>query len=283
LSWAYLGINSLILGGAAALGWRIRRMSPQRFVWVLFVASIAISVRTFLHRHPEHEQVLLSLSSDYVYFAAWEAPIAVLIGFALVGRLPTPSVRAALLVMLIISSPLFLWNSLAPCLQPEYRMGASIDRDNVCRQTTNYSCGPAAAVTVLRHYGRVVTEGEMARLSLLRRNEGVTILELCRGVNVALRGTPHVASIDRVDLAGLGSAQLPVLAELRRGPGREHCIVVLAVKTDHVVVGDPAYGKRIYDLERFTEEWTGLIIEVEPSVQTAKGELTAVGSAPQVQ
>jgi predicted double-glycine peptidase len=267
LSWAYLGVNALILGGAAALGWRLRRSSSQRFAWVLFAASVVIALRTLLHARPEYEQHLLALSSDYIYFAAWEAPVAALVGFALAGRLPTPWLRVVLVMVLVMCSPVFLWNSLAPCLQPEYRMGANIDHDNVCRQTTSYSCGPAAAVTVLRHYGRDVTEGEMARLSLLRRNEGVTILELCRGLNVALRGTRHAARIQRLGLRDLAAAEMPVLAEVRRSATAEHCVALLEMQDDLLVVADPAYGRRIYDIESFAEEWTGLIIEVSPGTR----------------
>ena len=37
-----------------------------------------------------------------------------------------------------------------------------IDRDGVCRQSTDYNCGPAAAVTALRRLGFPAEEGEIA-------------------------------------------------------------------------------------------------------------------------
>src|SRR3954451_22222601 len=59
--------------------------------------------------------------------------------------------------------------ALMPFLMPAllwHRMGSlhtRIDDDGVCRQTTPYTCGPAASVTALHCLGIEATEAELAR------------------------------------------------------------------------------------------------------------------------
>src|SRR5581483_768676 len=94
------------------------------------------------------------------------APAAALALVPLLQRLPEPRqarVIGGLLVLLVGHY------SLMPFLMPAilwHRMGAletRIDTDGVCRQTTAYTCGPAASVTALRRLAIDATEAEMAR------------------------------------------------------------------------------------------------------------------------
>jgi predicted double-glycine peptidase len=269
MTWLYLATNAAVMAMAGFLGWRSRRFGPRPLISLLAAASGLMALRTFLHLRPEYEQYLLRLSSDYVYFSAWEAQIAVLMAFALAGRLTGRRLRRAVAVALVLFGPLFLWDSVLPFFQPDYAMAARFDADQVCRQSTDYSCGPAAAVTMLKHYGAEMSEGEMARLCLLRPNEGVTVLELCRGLNLALRRVDRQALIERPELGDLPGLTRPFLAEVRRSPRAEHCVVVFDVRPELLVVGDPAYGKRVCSWDEFRHVWTGVVITAGPAVQTA--------------
>ncbi|MFA4987398.1 MAG: cysteine peptidase family C39 domain-containing protein, partial [Candidatus Brocadiia bacterium] len=160
-------------------------------------------------------------------------------------------------------SSLFLWDSLAAC-RPADPTPATMDDSGVYRQATSYDCGPAAAVTMLRTIGLPVDESKIAALSLLREGRGVTVLELCRGLDLALQGTNRRAAIRRLDADSLAHCPTPFLAEVRRGPAREHCVVVLEVLPDAVVLGDPARGRYGCLRSEFAREWTGLAITAQP-------------------
>lgn len=264
MSWLYFALNGVVLAAAGALGRRTRRLNPSGFFAAIATAATLMGLRIFLSAHPEHEQHLLRLSDDYIYFANWEAPLAVFMTLALAARLKTLHVQRTVVVALIVASPVFLWDSLAPCVQPQYTMSAQFDEDGVCRQSTAYSCGPAAGVTLLRLAGHEITEGEMARLCLLRRDKGVTPLELCRGLNVALRSQGRRATITRLLPEQLDAVRVPFLAEIRRSRSPEHCLLVLAVRPDRVLVADPAAGRYPFPRGDFAREWTGLAITLGP-------------------
>jgi len=260
MPWFYLMINGAVLGGAIFLGWRSRHLNVWRFAACLAAAAAVVALRTLLHAHPEYEQYLLGLSDDYVYFAAWEAPVVALMATGLAMRLRSSQPRRLVFLSLVLLAPLFLWDSFFVCVQPDYAMAAQIDSDGVCRQATDYSCGPAAGVTLLRLLGVELSEGEMAKLSLLRPQKGVTVLELCRGLNIALRPTGRRVAVRKVAPGRADCVPTPFLAEIGRPGSPDHCVVVLAVLADCVIVADPARGQAVIDKERFIAEWTGIAI-----------------------
>lgn len=264
MSWYYLTLNTVALLTAGWLGWQTRNLRPARAgVWFVG-ALLLILVRSFLAAHPEYEQHLLWLSDDYLHFANWDAVPAVFLAVALGARLHTSCARRIVFLSLILLSPVFLWNNIVGCFRPDYAMAAQFDANGICRQATRYSCGPAAAVTLSRLAGIEISEGRMARLSLLKPGEGVTALELCRGLNLALRPIGARASVQRVTDGGFGALQAPFLAELVRPRGARHCVVVLELRPGSVLVGDPARGRYACPTADFLEEWTGVAITVDP-------------------
>jgi len=271
MAWIYLIISSGLLVGAAFFGWRTRHLKPGSLAVCLAGTGVLMGLRAFLYAHPEYEQHLLRLSDDYVYFATWEAPLAMLMAWGLAARLERGRLRRLVILSLFALAPLFLWDNVAACLQPSYAMPARFDADGVCRQSTSYSCGPAAAVMMLKCVGEDISEGEMANLCLLRPNKGVTALELCRGLNVALRGKKHRATIRRFEPDQLDRACPPFLAEVRRANATEHCVVVLQVGTDVVLLGDPARGRSVCPKDDFVEQWTGIAVTMIPSAAARPG------------
>jgi predicted double-glycine peptidase len=143
--------------------------------------------------------------------------------------------------------------------------------DNVCLQTSQASCSPAAAATLLRAYCIDTTEQEMALLCLTSR-EGTSMLGLYRGLKIKTRNTAwdvymfDSATID--DLRGAGPVLLSV--ELRDGrleqhmqtwgwiPGVPHTVVLLGfVGDDKVLVADPAIGREVWFIDDLRLLWHG--------------------------
>ena len=265
MNWLYFVMNCTLLLLAAFCGWQMRRLRPRRFAACMAAAAALMCLRIFLHAHPEYEQYLLRwLSDDYIYFSAWEAPLAALMVFGLAAHLPGRRTRRLVVLALGVLAPLFLWDSFSTCLQPRYVMAAQFDADGVCRQGTSYSCGPAAAVMMLKFVDAEVSEGEMANLCLLRPDQGVTALELCRGLNIALRPWARRAVIERIPPDELDALRPPFLAQLRRGNVTMHCVVVVEVRSDTVLLADPARGRSIRSRSDFLRDWTGIAITVRP-------------------
>ena len=265
MPWVYLLTNVLAVVVAGLAGWRIRRLGNKAFTACMTGAAAVFGLRLLLHAHPEYEQYFLRFSDDYVYFAAWEAPLAVLMIFGLAGRLRTERSGRISLASFALLAPLFLWNSFAACTAPENTTPARFDEDGVCRQQSDYSCGPAAAVTLLRHFGQTVTEGEMSSLCLARPGRGITALELSRGLNIALRPARQQAVIERLSAADFASLRPPFLAETRRGGSTGHCVVVLRAEPDAVFLADPARGRCVSTRAEFLKQWTGIVIVPQPA------------------
>src|SRR5689334_3725324 len=60
-----------------------------------------------------------------------------------------------------------VWPFFAPVLNHRYQESivTQFDRDGICQQSTDYNCGPAAAVTALRRLGFPAEEGQVAILA----------------------------------------------------------------------------------------------------------------------
>lgn len=144
----------------------------------------------------------------------------------------------------------------------------------VCLQSTNFTCSPAAAATLLNHYGIATSEKEMAGLCLTR--EGTTWQGLYRGLKLKTEHTPYdVEVFDRKtlsDLERLSAEPLLLCVELKRAavanpyytrelgwiPGQPHSVVLFGFKNPQLLdVGDPTHGRERWSTEDMQTLWHG--------------------------
>ena len=147
----------------------------------------------------------------------------------------------------------FLWPALArPRLSG---LTTQLDRDDVCRQTTSYTCGPAAAVTALRALGIEAEESELSLAMYTSPALGTPADVLADtlqerygplGVTCEYRWFDSVDDLPR---------NTPVLAVVKYSFMVDHFVTVLGVEKGRVVVGDPAAGKVVYTREQFDRRW----------------------------
>jgi hypothetical protein len=102
-------------------------------------------------------------------------PLAAMMMFTPIARMP----RTRLRMMVSCFVPIFIvQSSILPFLMPGIqrrelaKLTTTITRDGVCRQSTDYTCGPAAAVTALRAVGISATEADIALLAHTSRSTG---------------------------------------------------------------------------------------------------------------
>lgn len=130
-----------------------------------------------------------------------------------------------------------------------------IDIDGVCRQSQPFTCGPAAAVTALNHFGVEATEADLALAARTSPLIGTSPWDLYRTLksDYAVEGLEysflHMRSIDQLP------ADAVLLAVVRDAPATDHCVAVLAVDENTVTVADPMAGLIHMPRKSFTQLW----------------------------
>jgi hypothetical protein len=162
-----------------------------------------------------------------------------------------------------------------PLLGTVPECGDRWDGLGTCLQTTDKTCSPACAATLLRAYGIPATEQEMARLCLTRK--GTSWQGLYRGLKLKTAGTPWDVEIVRCSssqLAKLTDRPMIMSVGLERGarvdselrrefgwvPGVNHSVVLTGFSRDGVaVVADPSieFSREQWDRETLNMLWQG--------------------------
>lgn len=133
--------------------------------------------------------------------------------------------------------------------------------EGVCLQTSESSCGPACAATLLRQLGRTSTEIEIAKASFTSRN-GTENWYLARalrerGCRIRFTFLPD----------GSRPWPFPAIAGVRLSASGNtgHFITILGREGDKYIVGDPLVGKLVQSQSdlKGDYEFTGFFMTVE--------------------
>jgi hypothetical protein len=142
--------------------------------------------------------------------------------------------------------------------------------EGVCLQTSESSCGPACAATLLRRGGRTATEEEIARTSFTSR-DGTENWYLARtlrryGMQVQFKFASDFNSMWPVP--SIAGVRLPASGNTG------HFITVLDRTGDSYVIGDPLEGRIVRSRAelRETYEFTGFFMRVSTDVIPAPQE-----------
>jgi hypothetical protein len=173
------------------------------------------------------------------------------------------------LIVCLLMAGFVTWFSVLPFLVPALikerlsNLQTKFDKNGVCRQSTDYTCGPAAAVTALEKLGLRADEGELAVLSYSSPVTGT--LPAClssalqdrysaEGLSCRYR---HFDSIAQLKNAGI------TLALVREAFLMDHCLAVLEVSDDAVTVADPVTGTRLMPYKQFEKIWRfcGIVLQ----------------------
>ncbi len=132
--------------------------------------------------------------------------------------------------------------------------------DRVCRQQTDYTCGPAAAVTGLRRLGLMADEGQLAIAAGTTPYTGTTPEALARVLRTRFGDRGLVARVERhvraADLENAGVA----LVVVKYGFMLDHWICVFGVSGNGVEVGDPGAGREVWTQAEFDQKTRGVAV-----------------------
>ena len=151
--------------------------------------------------------------------------------------------------------------SLLPFLMPAVlqdrlaRIETTIDDNGVCHQSTRYTCGPAAAVTALLRLGLPASESQIAILS--HASPAVGTLPACLSDALQRRYAAEGLRCQyrRFDsIAQLATSGI-TLAVVKNTFLQDHCVAVLDVEEQAVVIADPVTGMTRIPHDRFREIW----------------------------
>jgi predicted double-glycine peptidase len=143
--------------------------------------------------------------------------------------------------------------------------------EGVCLQTSESSCGPACAATLLRRGGKKATEEEIARASFTSRNGtenwylartlrryGMQVQFACAsGFNSSMWPVPSIAGVRMLAYGNTG-----------------HFITVLERTGDSYVVGDPLEGRIVRSQSELRDayEFTGFFMVVSAGAASGPQE-----------
>ena len=149
------------------------------------------------------------------------------------------------------------------------QLRTKIDEHGICLQTTDYTCGPASAVTALHKLGLPAEEGQIAILSCTSAQEG-TPTDMLAGALNRHYGADGLTAQCRAfhSVAELKEAGL-TLAVIKFGFLVDHWVTVLKVTDSAVIIGDPLGGREQFTYGEFAERWRFVGIVLHRAGQNA--------------
>jgi hypothetical protein len=173
-----------------------------------------------------------------------------------------------ILFMIVAVSVTSVWPFLAPAFNQNYlaSLKTHIDGDGICRQSNDYNCGPAAAVTALRRLGFAAEEGQIALAAHTSPAINTPPDLLCNALQTLFQTNGlvceyrHFKSVADLRQSGI------TLAVTKFGLLVGHYVAVLDLGNDQIVVGDPLLGKLTYSQDEFKDKWrfSGVVLRRAP-------------------
>lgn len=245
---------------------------PRTSIAVLAVAIVLIFLRILWRLYPHWEYRLFPFDR-YVEIRVWwvfvPALLAIGVGAARMGTKRARVGVGALGALLWLAAAQRLWLSF---MLPQDEMTGVADRNGVVRQTTDYTCGAAAAATVLAQLGQPRTERDMSEACGTNAFSGTDEFGVARGLRRKL-GPGWTVDVRGAEWEDLKRAPLPAAVTIRYVPWIDHWVVVLEVRDGAVpvvVVGDPVNGRKTMSKEEFMGKWRKVMVTVEKNGKKAE-------------
>jgi hypothetical protein len=253
---ALVTIFACCYAAGVALGFRTRKT----VTWAAAGCLGVILVKVLFRHYPSLEFALAPCDTYVPLRPWWPFPFTfVMLGIGLkqmtsrTGR--TVVTTFAMCLFVLVGQRI----ALTVLFDPEVCRGR-VGQDSVCRQTTGFTCGAAAAATFLAQHGVEATEGEMAVLCGTNALTGTDEFGVCRGLKRKLGDAGPEISLLKADWDGLKEGPYPAMATIRHSFLVDHWVVVLGIRETGVEVVDPLRGKTVVTRNRFLRDWRGVLV-----------------------
>jgi predicted double-glycine peptidase len=183
--------------------------------------------------------------------------IATILLSAPLTRLPQKRNRVVVCTLIAVLTGMSIVPFLAPAFNRSHlaALTTRMDSDGVSRQSNDYTCGPAAAVTALRKLGLPAEEGEIAILAHTSSLTGTEpdilakVLQNCYRTNGLVVEYRTFRKVEDLKNAG------PTVAVMKFNALQDHCVAVFGVQTNGILVADPLSGLSVVQLSEFENNW----------------------------
>lgn len=136
--------------------------------------------------------------------------------------------------------------------------------DNLVEQQFDFSCGAAAASTILQYaYNMNVTELDVimglskVANSDIAKQKGYSLLDIRHYVEtLGLRGRGF-----ELPISSLVKLRIPTIVLIDTN-GYKHFVVLRRIDGDTVFIGDPALGNRVLTKTEFVDMWDGVVFAI---------------------
>ncbi len=247
----------LVAAFGAAVGRAFSRLKGPHWVWGYFLPLVLVTMLLISTYAMTVLPILFWFSYGRIRFVI--LGLAVTMGsMTLLGRLNKPLEK---LVVFALMLAVVIWSSILPFLVPNLikadltAIDTQLDSNNICYQTTDYTCGPAAAVTALNRLGLSANEGEIAVLSHTSPTVGTMPWSLYKaiqhryetqGLECQFRNFDSVIQLREADVT---------LAVVRDAFLLDHCVAILEVGDHTVTIADPVLGRILMSHKEFEHIW----------------------------
>jgi hypothetical protein len=271
LVWALLilaFVAGVLFRGAA----RVARGGSRRASTSLAVAAVVFLLVFGLTMHGKLMVARWLPLSNAIILGNWLPLGAAVLCGVLAGRSSIPGWRRSVLSAGLLAGT--WWSVLVNFLPGPLPTGERWTPDGVCLQSSEASCSPAAAATLLRYHGIEASEAEMMRLCLTRAG-GSPSLGLYRGLTLKTQDTGWRVEVVRGTADELcRDLSTPVLLRMRLPrepslagrllgwtgllPDPGHAVVLYQATDDgRLIVADPSSGMYTWWAADFLPRWRG--------------------------
>ena len=198
--------------------------------WIAVLALLLL--KGVLNQRPAWEYALCPWPF-YVYLQGYLGyPLGLCCLGIAASMLPRGRKRSAVVVLAAFTFTVSLWTERWMLVAPDDSSTRRADANHHCIQSSRFSCGPAACVTVLSSLGIEATEGEMMRLCRTPPYWGTSLFRVARGLRLKLEGLRYEVRIVGPDEV------LRLRAPAVMAPSRLHAVALLFTK-EGAVLHDP--------------------------------------------
>ncbi|HWQ91652.1 MAG TPA: cysteine peptidase family C39 domain-containing protein [Clostridia bacterium] len=193
---------------------------------------------------------------------------AIMMLSALLARLPKKQTRVVLCLLALVIGCVSVLPFAGPVINRAdlAALQTRVDADGICRQSNEYTCGPAAAVTVLRKLGLNAEEGEIAILARSCAMVGTDPDVLARALQKRYGGEGIVVEYRSFNKAEELKSSGLTIAVVAFNAMQDHCVAILGMEANQVRIGDPLSGLSLMPVEEFEKNWqfVGIVVRRGP-------------------
>ncbi|MEZ6188575.1 MAG: cysteine peptidase family C39 domain-containing protein [Planctomycetota bacterium] len=228
--------------------------------------TIALCLGVILLRlalSPAREFALIGWEDYALIRPWWPIPFALALLAAGSWHMRTPNARKLVLAFAVLLSGVTAHKMIATARFDPAEVTGRVGPDGVCLQTTDYTCGAAAAAELLGHLGVETDERDMAVRCWTNALTGTDEFCVARGLRQKLAGTGRVVRVQAPSFAELAAREEPGMATIQWSTFVDHWVVVRGVDARGVILGDPLRGKVVLSEAEFKAVWRGGLVTAD--------------------